>query len=208
MVNCEGKGIVPPKQIPIRVTPAIMAVAHDAAVSIGEFRKNWQRGATTWERGLVKGAEMPFVGKVQKHVMPSYVGICGELLFAELVNARLRKRLFIPNTATLKRGDGGADFVVCDIPFQIKTRRRQHDQTLIRRVDERKKFVLIHEGVLVVMWWNGGFDASFVGWQWVRMIKRKATLCKGRVGGHFNLSLDDKHLLPLGDLVSEIQSHV
>lgn len=208
MVNCEGKGTVPPKQIPIRVTPAIMSAAFDAAKSIGGFRKNWQRGATAWERGLVDAADMPFVGMVERHVMASYIGICGELLFAELMNSRLRERLFIPNTAKLKRGDGGADFAVHDIPFQVKTRRRQYDQTLIRRVNERKQFVLVHDGALVVMWWDGGHDASFIGWQWVRHIKRKATLCKARRGTHFNLSLDDKHLLSLGDLISEIQSHV
>lgn len=208
MVNCEGKGIVPPRQIPLCVTPAIMSAAYEAAKSIGGFRKNWQQGKTTWEKGLVDAANMPFVGAVEKHVMGLYIGICGELLFSELMNSRLHKRLFIPNTAKLKRGDGGADFRVYGIPFQVKTRRQQVDETLIRRVDERKKFVLVHEGALVVMWWDGGCNASFVGWQWVRYVKRKARLDKARKGRHFNLSLDDKYLLPIGDLISEIQSRV
>jgi hypothetical protein len=208
MVNCEGKGMVPPKQIPICVTPAIMSAAFDAAKSIGGFRKNWQQGKTWWERGLIDSMEAPLVGKLQKHETGAYIGIGGEMLFAELVNARLRKRVFIPNTAKLKRGDGGADFRVHEIPFQVKTRRRQLDQTLIRRVDERKRLVLVHDGALVVMWWDGGWDAAFVGWQWVRHIKRNADLCKARKGIHFNLSLDDKHLLPLGDLVAEIESCV
>jgi len=205
-MDIEGSGRRAPAPLTIKITPGMLKAAHDSAVYIASGRASeWKNGRSAWSKGLAGSKRMPVVGDVAQDVMPIYIGNVGEIAFSQLMNQRLTSGFPYPDTKRRKRGDGGVDFVKVGVGFQVKTKTNCQGDNLIRRVTSQKRMLAVNGKIAFVgMWWDRGYEAAFLGWQWLWKIQPIARLEKAKRGDHFNLAFPNSVLLPIDSLVAEI----
>jgi hypothetical protein len=119
MAMIEGRGMVPPRPVRVRLTGSDVQYACEVARSRGKFRSYAFR-TDQWGRGAFRDPTHPIV-----------YGTLGEIAFARWLLQQTGISLPVDDRH-LARGDGGKDFDWHGLVVQVKTARRDYDTLLVR----------------------------------------------------------------------------
>lgn len=183
----EGRGLVAPAPVVIALDPgAIELIAQEARERIA--RRNYAGRSDLWGRGMISDAV--------------FVGMVGERAFAKY--ATQRGFPLAPDVAFRKRGDGGIDFTLEGLRVQMKTRRSTTKSNLIRRRDHRGRLrALSCQAYVFASYDRAAQTVALLGWINVRHIADASVVRMGVGGQHENLSIDDRHLVPIARLFED-----
>ena len=97
--------------------------------------------------------------------------------------------------------------------MQVKTRTKDFGETLVRRVDDRKRLRQHQFDVVISAEWDGivaqpivPVIVKLVGWAKRDMLRSSFKRSPRKDARHFNNALPDEHLLPMRDLRAELDS--
>lgn len=141
------------------------------------------------------------------------LGVFGECAVCKFYNARLGLRLDV-DREDRDRGDEGYDVFPCDgLRTQVKTRKRDYGDLLIRRQTESGKVIPIHWDVCVCCTLEsdlaeaGPITLALDGWVDDEDVVGKrykfAKLAPARRGTHLNLQVCDRDFWGMNDLVKK-----
>lgn len=188
MVMREGKGRVAPVGVVVRLTPGEVRSAADLAIKRERFQRYGESG-DAWRRGLIRN--------------PTFFGLLGEFAFARWCNTHAGCAITV-DTENRRSGDGGRDFVVEGLRFDIKSRATS-SRNLVRR-DRHQRFDceayvfgVVGPGAEV-----RARDVTLLGWVRHKDLRAVARLEEsGR--GHVNYRVLDRDLEPMAHLAERIK---
>lgn len=184
----EGKGLRPPAPVKIRLTPSEVSFLQNEAGRRDSFRRYRDR-KDAWGRGYTDG--------------PTFVGLVGEHAVCAFLSRRLGVYLKV-DTALRRKGDGGADVFVFGLRLQVKTK-KTGTKNLIRRLDHEKQLRgLFAHAFVFARWLENQRLVQLLGWIRARDVTEVGKFCKSTRDEHWNLDIEDHHLLPMNDLVDEL----
>lgn len=185
----EGTGMRAPAPVKIRLSAGDMTMLRAAAEEL-ESRKYGKR-TDTWGKGLVAS--------------PMFVGLCGEHACCVFLNRKLSTNVQV-DTVLRRYGDGGADIVLMGLRIQVKTR-SSGKRNLIRRVDDTKRLrgLSVHAFVFAQLL-EAQRLVHLLGWCHATDARKNGRLSKSARGEWWNIEVEEKYLLPMNDLVTELSS--
>jgi len=104
MATVEGKGLVPPKMVPVQIDGSELHYLQHVADQRDKHR-NYKGSSSLWRRGSTAN--------------PILMGLVGEYAFQEYLRTRGIKVAVVDDR--LNNGDGGKDAVIAGVSYQIKT---------------------------------------------------------------------------------------
>lgn len=147
MVQVEGIGKQPPSPSPMKLTAAeLQELIREAKRRSGKYRAR----SDQWGRGMTGGLVIANIGSIDDVTTPVFVGLCGEYVLSELVNRHCHIKSPIDLTL-LPGGDPGHDLEFLGLKVQVKTRRRDYGEYLVRQHDKS----LDHADVFAFATWGG-----------------------------------------------------
>lgn len=186
----EGRGLVAPSEVVIRLTPGEVQLAAECASERTGFQK-YGESKDPWRRGILDGVRGP-----------DFFGFIGEIAFAKWCNTYAGCSVSIDRE--LRRGgDGGRDFVVESYRFDVKARVTSAKNLIRRDKYQRYKceaFVFCVAGPSEEI---AARDVRMLGWIRHKDVPLRARTEEGR-GGHTNYRVLDRDLDPMAHLVERI----
>lgn len=185
----EGTGMRPPAPVKIRLSAGDMTMLRAAA---GELESaKYGKRTDAWGKGLVSN--------------PMFVGLCGEHACCVFLNRKLGTNVQI-DTMLRRYGDGGADIVLMGVRIQVKTR-ASGKRNLIRRVDDRKRLrgLAVHAFVFAQLL-ESARTVHLLGWCHATDARKNGRLSKSARGDWWNIEVEEKYLLPMNDLATELST--
>lgn len=189
----EGKGLVPPTVVRVRIDSSALntlkCIADDR-----EKHRNYKGAVSKWRRGSTANAIL--------------IGLVGEFAFQEFLRKRGIKCVVVDDS--LNNGDGGRDAVIAGVSYQVKTSQRAYDSCLVRRVNEAKQIVPhVCERFVFCSWASGEEFCDLRGWCHRKTIREFSKLEKSKTGGKwFNDKIDIVHFSSMADLAALIKQEL
>lgn len=193
----EGRGMVAPAPVPIHIGDESMRRLVAEAERRAAHRSYGRRG-DSWGRGL-----LPAGGGMSQAAVPILMGFVGEQAFADYVDQQAGTRIGGPDTSLTDFGDGGRDFEIYGVAYQLKTRKRLDGRNLVRRVSDKGRLKRMMDGRYVFAQWDGQ-ACQLLGW----CNHSEVRDCKVEKAGHghWNLVVPAELLKPMCRLIDAIKS--
>lgn len=198
MTVIEGRGAVAPSPVTMPIDASELRVLYAEAKRRYEFRQYGNR-PDVWGKGLItKAVVVDLVGEqVKPGVLPILIGLVGEYAVGRYIIRAFPGSTPPVDLDLLINGDGGRDFRVYGFSLDIKTRKRDYSENLVRQYSAKADAFVFCE-------WQLNAVVKLVGWQY-RDAVRRWDLHSGFGGKHMNHSAPDDALLPLSRLVDELK---
>lgn len=205
MWTTEGRGLIAPRPIPVRLDPGEVLRAWLTARHRVAYRRYGDR-ADQWGRGLLG----------DDSTKPVFVGLLGEIAFAKWVKRAMGIDIK-PDLSDRPFGDGGTDFDLCGYQIQVKTAAADYRDLLVRTGEVASpaespppSFVRAHWQPMkyrraAVGGLFGGHESrdrvvELCGWVRGHHFFRLASIEPARRGDHFNYRVLPERFKPMSAL--------
>jgi hypothetical protein len=204
-VNTEGRGIVAPAPIVIKLRHDELLIIKERAVRQA-MERDYRNRRDAWGTGLTGPRRPPNAQDLRDDQYPGYVGLVGEYALCSYINPRVGKPLVSLDLRPRRCGDYGIDVTANGLTIQIKTRQKQDQPNLVRATNWRGEFLPFTSKIHVFcLYFREEMDRPrLLGWIWTREIAGRP-LVDARRGNHKNFEIPDQDLLPMTRLIQEIR---
>lgn len=193
MATIEGKGLVPPKPVAVRIEASALNYLKGVAERRSRHR-GYEASSSSWRRGSTEN--------------PILVGLVGEYAFQEFLRSRGIRASVVDEA--LNNGDGGRDALIAGVSYQVKTSGKAYKTCLVRRVSESKRIVPhVCDRFVFCRWSYGELSCDLRGWCGREKVVELGRLKKSKTGASwFNNELDEIHFSSMANLALLIKQEL
>jgi len=198
-MHVEGQGLVAPSPRLVQLTTNELFALAELAMKRAAYR-GYSSKPTRWQRGLTSKTLKLGGLFIDSNAYSIMSGLVGEYGYCKVLKVPI-------DTELREHGDDGAD-IHAALRIQVKTRTSERfSNSLNRRVDSRGRLLKFpFDAFAFAEWLRNEPSVSLLGWIRTRRAMKVGVFAKGKVGEHWNLEIEDKHLEPVSDLIAEIKA--
>lgn len=201
MVQYEGQGNVSPAPVPVQITGEELRFLIDVARE--RHTAKYANRKDEWGRGLISGGIIEGFGELPASIMAILVGTVGEYALKMHIHNCIPSARPQIDLSVFDGGDGGVDLDVFGYRMQVKSRKRDYAEMLIRASSERGwRKTLVADGFIQTQWVQR-LRPQLIGWA-ERDTVINWTEKKAYRGNHTNYVGGDNDLLPMSRLISKL----
>lgn len=183
----EGRGQAAPKPKQIAISDDEMRMLIRLAQERAAYR-NYSSGRSQWKRGLSDGTFTHRGITVAGADFSCLAGLVGEYGYCRFLGCEL-------DTTLRPRGDGDIDLTYRGMTLQVKTRSRHRTNSLVRRVDYKKRLIAFRNDIFAFAEWLRDMRVLILGWMETTKAISTASFRRGYVGKHWNIEIPDSCLI-------------
>jgi hypothetical protein len=204
-VNTEGRGIVAPASIVIKLGHDELLIINERAASQA-LERDYKNRRDSWGTGLTGPRRPSNALDLRDDQYPGFVGLVGEYALCSYINRKIGKTLVSLDLKTHQYGDRGVDVTANGLTIQIKTRQNRYQPNLIRVTNGRGESIPFNSQIYAFCLYlrEEADKPRLLGWTWTREIVGRP-IVDARRGNHKNIEIPDRDLKPMTRLIQEIR---